>query len=46
MENETEEVIKMQKLKENEKLTFWKQNTPFILVPDSVAYENKYKNMK
>ena len=46
MENETEEVIKMQKLKENEQLTFWKQNMPVILVPDSVANENKYKKMK
>ena len=46
MENETEEAIKMQKLKENEQLTFWKQNMPFILVPDSVANENKYKKMK
>ena len=30
MENETEEAIKMQKLKENEQLTFWKQNMPVI----------------
>ena len=46
MENETEEVIKKQKLKENEQLTFWKQNMPFILVPDSVTNENKNKKMK
>ena len=46
MENETEEAIKMQKLKENEQLTFWKQNMPFILVPDSVTNENKNKKMK
>ena len=36
----------MQKLKENRQLIFWKQNMPFILVPDSVANENKYKKMK
>ena len=33
-------------IKENEQLTFWKQNMPFILVPDSVTNENKNKKMK
>ena len=43
MENETEEAIKMQKLKENEQLTFWKQNMPVILVSDSVANETNIR---
>ena len=43
MENETEEAIKLQKLKENEQLTFWKQNMPVILVSDSVANETNIR---
>ena len=43
MENETEEAIKMQKLKENEQLIFWKQNMPVILVSDSVANETNIR---
>ena len=46
MENITEEAIKNAEIKENEQLTFWKQNMPFILVPDSVANENKNKQIK
>ena len=42
----TEEAIKNAEIKENEQLTFWKQNMPFTLVPDSVANENKNKKMK
>ena len=33
-------------IKENELLTFWKQNMPFTSVPDSVTYENNIKKMK
>ena len=33
-------------IKENEQLTFWKQNMPSTLVPDSVTNENKNKKMK
>ena len=33
MENETEEAIKMQKLKKNQQLTSWKQKMPFTMVP-------------
>ena len=39
----TEEAIKNAEIKENEQLTFWKENMPFTLVPDSVANENKNK---
>ena len=42
----TEEAIQNAEIKENEQLTFWKQNMPFILVPDSVTDENKNKKMK
>ena len=43
MKNESN---KNAEIKENEQLTFWKQNMPFTLMPDSVTNENKIKRIK